>query len=63
MKSLRLKKIEADEKLVDFEIAKMAAQYNMEEAKVREILGDNIQGLQREIPSKNDFDFLVENNK
>lgn len=59
----KLEKIEADEKLVDFEIAKMAAQYNMEEAKVREILGDNIQGLQREIRQKLILDFLVDNNK
>lgn len=59
----KIEKIEADEKLVDFEIAKMAAQYNMEEAKVREILGDNIQGLQREIRQRMILDFLVENNK
>ena len=59
----QLEKIEADEKLVDFEIAKMAAQYNMEEAKVREILGDNIDGLQREIRQRLILDFLVDNNK
>jgi len=59
----KLEKIEADEKLVDFEIAKMAAQYNMEEAKVREILGENLQGLQREIRQRMILDFLVENNK
>ena len=63
MKLPNLKKIEADEKLVDFEIAKMAAQYNMEEAKVREILGENLQGLQREIRQRMILDFLVENNK
>jgi trigger factor len=59
----KLEKIEADDKLVDFEIAKMAAQYNMEEAKVREILGDNIEGLKREIRQRMILDFLVENNK
>lgn len=59
----KLEKIEADEKLVDFEIAKMAAQYNMEEAKVREILGDNIDGLRREIRQKLILDFLLENNQ
>lgn len=59
----KLEKIEADEKLVDFEIAKMAAQYNMEEAKVREILGDNIDGLKREIRQRLILDFLVDNNK
>lgn len=41
----------------------MAAQYNMEEAKVREILGDNIDGLKREIRQRMILDFLVENNK
>lgn len=59
----KLEKIEADDKLVDFEIAKMAAHYNMEETKVREILGDNIDGLKREIRQRMILDFLVENNQ
>lgn len=48
---------------VDFEIAKMAQMYNMEEARIREILGDNLNNLRAEIKQKRTLDILVSENE
>ena len=56
-------KIEVTDAEVDFEIARMAQQYNMEEKRIREILGENVQNLKNDIRQRRIIDFLVENNK
>jgi trigger factor len=56
-------KIEVTDADVDFEIAKIAAQYNMEEAKVREILKDSLDRLSQEVRMRKIHDFLVDNNQ
>lgn len=53
----------ATDELVDFEISKIALQYQMEEAKVREIFGDNMNRLKSDIRQRQTFDFLLENNQ
>ncbi len=55
--------IEVSEADVDFEVAKMAQQYNMSEEKVREILGENLKNLKNDIRFQRTISFLVENNK
>ncbi len=59
----KLENIEVTDEIVDFEIAKMAMQYNMEEARVRELLGDNISRLREDIRHQMIMNFLVENNE
>lgn len=59
----KLENIEVSDAEVDFEVAKMAEMYNMEEAKIREILGDNIKNLKSDIRQRRIIDFLVEHNK
>ncbi|HKM11066.1 MAG: trigger factor [Bacilli bacterium] len=58
-----LEGFEATDELVDFEISKIAMQYQMEEAKVREIFGENMNRLKSEIRQRQTFDFLLENNQ
>ena len=41
----------------------MAMQYNMEEARVRELLGDNISRLREDVRHQMIMNFLVENNE
>ncbi len=48
---------------VDFEIAKIAAQYNMEEAKVRELLKDSLDRLAQEVRMRKIHDFIIDNNQ
>lgn len=59
----KLENIEISDAEVDFEISKMAHSYQMEEKKIREILGDNINNLKSDIRQRRIIDFLVENNK
>lgn len=59
----KLENIEVTDEIVDFEIAKMAMQYNMEEARVRELLGDNISRLREDVRHQMIMNFLVENNE
>ncbi|MFA5660231.1 MAG: trigger factor [Bacilli bacterium] len=59
----KLEKIEVTDAEVDFEVSKMAQTYQMEEKKIREILGDNINNLKSDIRQRRIIDFLVENNK
>lgn len=59
----KVEDLTVSEAMVDFEVAKIAQQYNMEEAKVREILGENIKRLESDIKQKQIFDFLLENNQ
>ena len=59
----KLEKIEVSDAEVDFEVSKMAQTYQMEEKKIREILGDNINNLKSDIRQRRIIDFLVENNK
>lgn len=58
--------IEITDEIVDFELAKIAMQYNMEEAQVREIFANEQQGglerLRREIRRTHTFDLLVNEN-
>jgi trigger factor len=54
--------IEVTDAMVDFEIAKMAMQYKMEESRIRELLGDNIYRLQDDIARRMVFDLLLSKN-
>lgn len=56
-------KVEVSDAEVDFEVARMAQMYNMEEKQIREILGENIKNLKNDIRQRRIIDFLVENNK
>ncbi len=55
--------IEVSDAEVDFEIARMAQSYNMEEQQIRDILGENIKNLKNDIRQRRIIDFLVEHNK
>lgn len=48
---------------VDFELARIAAQYNMEVEKVKELLKDNLDRLTQEVRMRKIHDFIVDNNK
>lgn len=54
--------IEVTKEVIDFEIAKIAEQYKMEEAKVREILAPNMDRLANDIRQRQVFDLLVNQN-
>jgi trigger factor len=54
--------INVTDEILDFEIAKMAMQYKMEEAQIRELLGENIERLHDDIRRKMIFDVLANNN-
>lgn len=54
--------IEVTKEVIDFEIAKIAEQYKMEEAKVREILAPNMERLASDIRQRQVFDLLVNQN-
>lgn len=58
-----LEKIEVTDADVDFEVAKMAQTYKMEEKKIREILGKNLTNMKNDIRQQRVIDFLLENNK
>lgn len=58
----KLEKIEVSEADLDFEVARMAEQYKMEEKRIREILGENINNLKGDIRQRRIADFLVEHN-
>ena len=45
-------KINVTDEILDFEIAKMAMQYKMEEAQIRELLSENIERLHDDISAK-----------
>ncbi len=57
-----LEKIEVTDELVDFEIAKVAEQYKMEFAKVKEILTPNISRFRGEIRDRYIKEFLIKHN-
>ncbi|OQC09741.1 MAG: Trigger factor [Tenericutes bacterium ADurb.Bin087] len=59
----KIKEIEVSDAEVDFEIAMMAQQYNMEEKRIREILGENIKNLKNDIRQKRIMDYLIEHNE
>jgi len=59
----KAKEIEVTDAEVDFEIAMMAQQYNMEEKRIRELLGDNINNLRNDVRQKKIINFLLENNE
>ncbi len=59
----KAKEIEVNDAEVDFEIAMMAQQYNMEEKRIRELLGDNINNLRNDVRQKKIINFLLENNE
>lgn len=59
----KLENIEVSDAEVDFEVARMAEQYKMEEKRIREILGENIKNLKTDIRQRRIMDFLVEHNK
>lgn len=54
--------IEVTKEVIDFEIAKIAEQYKMEEAKVREILAPNMERLANDIRQRQVFDLLLNQN-
>ncbi|WP_026507020.1 trigger factor [Butyrivibrio sp. MC2013] len=55
--------IEASEDDVNEQIKKMAEQYRMDEAKVRDLLGDDLDQLKKDIAVQKAADFIVENAK
>jgi trigger factor len=57
-----LENIEVTDELVDFEIAKVAEQYKMEFAKVKEILTPNISRFRGEIRDRYIKEFLIKHN-
>lgn len=59
----KLEEINVTDEDVDFEIAKMAQMYNMEEARIREIFGENLSNLRNEIKQKRTLDVLVAENE
>ena len=58
----RQEKITVDEKDIDFEMAKIADQYNMPIDKVKEILGKDMQRFSAEIRQRRITDFLLAEN-
>ncbi|MEY3609982.1 MAG: hypothetical protein RLZZ264_503 [Bacillota bacterium] len=61
-KIAELENIEVTDELVDFEIAKIAEQYKMEFAKVKEILTPNISRFRAEIRDRYIKEFLIKHN-
>jgi trigger factor len=61
-KIAQLESIEVSDELVDFEIAKIAEQYKMEFAKVREILTPNLSRFRAEIRDRYIKEFLIKHN-
>lgn len=61
-KIAELENIEVTDELVDFEIAKIAEQYKMEFAKVKEILTPNISRFRSEIRDRYIKEFLIKHN-
>jgi trigger factor len=59
----KIKEIEISDAEVDFEIAMMAQNYKMEEKRIRELLGDNINNLRNDIRQRRIIDYLVEHNE
>ncbi len=57
-----LENIDVTDELVDFEIAKMAEQYKMEFAKVKEILTPNLGRFRADIRERYIKEFLIKNN-
>lgn len=58
----KVEKLEVTDADVEFELAKIAAQYNMEIEKVKELLKDNLERLHQEVRMRKIHDFIVENN-
>jgi trigger factor len=56
-------KIGVTEEALALEIKKLAEQYKMEEAKVREILGESLDRFKADIKQRNIFDYLLSVNK
>jgi trigger factor len=61
-KIAQLESIEVSDELVDFEIAKIAEQYKMEFAKVKEILTPNLSRFRAEIRDRYIKEFLIKHN-
>lgn len=61
-KIAELENIEVTDELVDFEIAKIAEQYKMEFAKVKEILTPNLSRFRAEIRDRYIKEFLIKHN-
>lgn len=61
-KIAELENIEVSDELVDFEIAKIAEQYKMEFAKVKEILTPNLSRFRAEIRDRYIKEFLIKHN-
>jgi FKBP-type peptidyl-prolyl cis-trans isomerase (trigger factor) len=57
-----LEGIEVNDELVDFEVAKIAEQYKMEFAKVKEILAPNLPRFRSEIRDRYIKEFLIKHN-
>ncbi len=55
--------IEVTPELIDFEMAKIADQYKMEFAKVKEILSKDINRFIADVKTRNIRDFLIQNNQ
>jgi trigger factor len=61
-KIAELESIEVSDELVDFEVAKIAEQYKMEFAKVKEILTPNLSRFRAEIRDRYIKEFLIKHN-